>query len=568
MLGICGFTWFFTPALLLAFQTQGTAYQQAILSIQRQIEAGDLDGARSLANATYAKHPRDGGIENLIGVIEIQQGHNAEAVQAFTNAIEHAPRLVSAYLNLSRIEMQTAATDLKVRASALQHSIKAVQLDPASDEAHYNLANIYLWQKQYQLSVLQLEKLSASAKKQVGAEALFCADRAWLGKPDATETAVRELAANPDATEDDANSCLPALKIARRADLIEELFSQVSNRSKLSAEGMRTLGLAFEANGKLKDARTAFEKAFEADNRSVVILQDLARVAEASKDNEGALGYLAHARDISPSNPKLPYDFAAVCLRLNLFGEARKALEESVRLSPDDPDNNFALGLVVSFSADPSQALKYLKRYHELRPADPEGLLALGRANYAAKDFETATQWLKQAVSRPKTSADAHLYLGRIARQEGKLDEAVAELNTSIALNPKQAGAFSELGQISLLQRDFKQAERRFGSALSLEPENYSANFGLLQLYARTGDPRRDEQSKRFEAIKDKKDEQERQMMRTIEIRRGNQDLAQPTRACSCDFASTVPCNVSCSIPKQLESRRCFLCSRGQSAPP
>ncbi|MBS1803382.1 MAG: tetratricopeptide repeat protein [Acidobacteria bacterium] len=494
------------------------------MSIQRQIEERDLDGALRLAEATYAKYPRNGGIENLIGVIEVQQGHKAEAIQSFSKAIEHAPRLVGAYLNLSRVEMETAATDPKMRMSALQHSIKAVQLDPANDEAHYNLANIYLWQKQYQSSLSQLERLSQAARKQVGAEALFCADHAWLGQRSLTETAVHELAANSDATEDDGYTCLPALKKARRADLIEELFGQVGSHGKLSAEGLRTLGLAMEANGKLKNARATLEKAFEGSDRSVVILQDLARVAEAAKDNEGALGYLAHARDISPNDPKLPYEFAAVCLRLNLFGEARKALEESVRLAPDDPDGNYALGLVVSFSADPSQALKYLKRYHELRPNDPDGLLALGRANYAAKDFETATKWLKQAALQPKTSADADLYLGRIARQEGRFQEAVSELNRSIALNAKQASAFSELGQISLLQRDFKKAEQEFDSALSLDPENYSANFGLLQLFARTSDPRREEQSKRFDAIKDKKEEQERQMMRAIEIRRGEQN--------------------------------------------
>ncbi len=288
----------------------------------------------------------------------------------------------------------------------------------------------------------------------------------------------------------------------------------------LSAEGLRTLGLAMEANDKLKEARTVLENAFSASDHSVVILEDLARVARAAGDNDGALGYLAHARDLAPTDPKLPYDFAAICLRLNLFGEARKALEQSVRLAPDNPDYNFALGLVVSYSADPTQGLPYLKRFHEARPDDPEGLLALGTANYRAKDYDTATMWLNKAAASPKTAADAHLYLGRIARQESHFDQAITELNRSLALHPKQADALSELGQINLLQRHYNEAAEKFQAALSLDPENYTANFGLLQLYARTGDPRRDEQSKRFDALKDKKEEQDRQMMRVIEIRR------------------------------------------------
>ncbi len=50
--------------------------------------------------------------------------------QDFSAAIRHNPRLVSAYLNLSRIRMQTAATDMTARAEALRLSEKALLLDP------------------------------------------------------------------------------------------------------------------------------------------------------------------------------------------------------------------------------------------------------------------------------------------------------------------------------------------------------------------------------------------------------------------------------------------------------
>ena len=43
-------------------------------------------------------------------------------------------------------------------------------------------------------------------------------------------------------------------------------------------------------------------------------------------------------------------------------------------------------------------------------------------------------------------------------------------------------------------------------------------DFGLPQLYARTSDPRREEQSTRFEAIKQRNEEQVRNAMRVIEI--------------------------------------------------
>ena len=122
------------------------------------------------------------------------------------------------------------------------------------------------------------------------------------------------MAANPDLTEEDADTCLPALRDARRADLIEPLFAAVASRHSLSPAGLRILGLAQEAEGKLQPARATLENAFAADSKSVVILEDLTRVAKAANDNEGALGYLAHARDLQPDRPS-----ATVRVRRHLY---------------------------------------------------------------------------------------------------------------------------------------------------------------------------------------------------------------------------------------------------------
>jgi cytochrome c-type biogenesis protein CcmH/NrfG len=99
------------------------------------------------------------------------------------------------------------------------------------------------------------------------------------------------------------------------------------------------------------------------------------------------------------------------------------------------------------------------------------------------------------------------------------MEEATAELKQSLALRPDQPDALAELGQIGVQARDFSQAAGYFEQALRADPDNYAANFGLLQLYARTGDSRRDRQSQCFDQIKNKKEERDRQMMRVIEIR-------------------------------------------------
>ncbi len=163
------------------------------------------------------------------------------------------------------------------------------------------------------------------------------------------------MAANADLTEQDADTCLLPLREARRADLIEPLFTAAAQHQPLSPAGLRVLGLAQEAEGKLPAARTTLESAFSADPHSVAILEDLTRVAKAAHDDEGALGYLGHARALQPDNAALAFEFGTICVHMGLFAEARKAIGEALRISPDNPDYNLEMGLVVSFSEDPSQ---------------------------------------------------------------------------------------------------------------------------------------------------------------------------------------------------------------------
>ena len=499
--------------------SDSSAYKQTVLAIQEKIESGNLPEARALADHAAGAYPRDGGIENLLGIIEIEQGHTDIAAKAFSDAITHSPRLASAWLNLSRIKMATAATDTAARRDALRLSLKAIELEPANDEAHYQAATILSWNKDYPASLQHLQKLSPGSRTKIGAEALFCADYAAVGDREKTTAAVRAMENNPDLTEQDADTCLNGLRTARRADLIEQLLGAAATHQSLSPDGLRVLGLAQEADGKLPDARTTLENAFTANPSSVGILEDLARVAKAAGDNKGALGYIAHARDLQPQNDSLAYEFAVICVRMGLLAEARKALTEALHLAPNNPDYNLGMGIVVSFSADPSQALPYLTRYHELRPNDPAGVLQLGAASYRARDYDTAVKWLKPAASNKQTAPEAHFYLGRIARQEGRLDEATAELKQVLALHPGHADSLAELGQICVQNRDYTQASSYFDQALRTDFDNYAANFGLLQLYARTNDPRREQQSRRFDQIKNMQQEQQKEMMRVIEIR-------------------------------------------------
>src|ERR1017187_4709284 len=162
-------------------QTAAETYRQTMLSIQQQIEADNFDSARTMISAAASKYPSDGGLDNLLGVVEVKQGHVDKARQDFSAAIKHDPHLASASMNLSRIDMQSAADDLSRRTEARRLSEKVLQLDPSNDEAKYQLATIFAWDHSYKPSLDYLETLSQQSREQVGSEALRCSDEAALG---------------------------------------------------------------------------------------------------------------------------------------------------------------------------------------------------------------------------------------------------------------------------------------------------------------------------------------------------------------------------------------------------
>ncbi len=506
-------------AQAVAGQPSKEPYRELVLQIQQHMERNDLEGARSLIASAQAAFPANGGLENLLGVVEVQEGHADRALHEFSAAILHDPGLASAYLNLGRIYMQTAARDKTARASALRVYEKLLRMEPNHAEAHYQVAMLLMWDHNYERSLQHIARLSPDDRNRTGAQIVLCADEAALNHASAAEKAAAAIVAAPDLAEQDAMEVLPALRLAHRADLIESIFAAANDKNPLSADGLRILGLAQEGEGKLEIARTTLERAFTQSNSSVPILVDLTRVATADKDYQGALGYLAHARDLQPNEAGFAYEFGVLSLRLGLLGESRKAMGEAVKLSPDNPEYNFGMGTVSSFAQDATQGLPYLEKYHALRPADPKALLAIGTTYFRAKNYDSASKWLKQAITHDTTAADAHYYLGRIARVQGHVEDAKHELEQANSLAPERPDVLGELGQVFIASHEYSEAQTYLDRAVAHDPENYGANFGLLQLYARTGDPRREEQAKRFEEIKSKDEQHYQEMMRIISVR-------------------------------------------------
>ena len=495
-----------------------SSYRKVVQRIQQMIEDGQLPSAQEVLLMALKKFPSNSGLENLLGVVSVEQGDVASARQEFTLAIQHDPSLTSAYLNLGRLLMPSARDDRKSRQQAVQLYESVLQQDPQNEDAHFELAILRMWAMQYQKSLDDIARLPEEARQDIRVQVLICADQAGLGNRRKEQREVAWLESSPDLTEQDVMLALPALRSMHQPDVIDELLTAVSGHHTLSVQGLRLLGLAEEAEGRLQSAQTTLERVYERKPSCVTPLVDLTRVALEEKQYQSALGYLAHARALQPDNAGFAYEFGLICIKLGLLNETIKAMHDAVQLVPNNAEYNLGMGIIASYGANPSEAIPYLQKYRVLRPEDPEGMLALGEGLFRLGSLEDASAWLSMAAKYGATEARARYYLGRILDEEGKYSLALEQLRQSVQAKDTRADVYAELGKAYMQLNKYGAAGAALHHALGLDANSDSANLALLRLYAFTHDPRQEEQRKRFLAVQKQKQNLYLDALRTLRV--------------------------------------------------
>jgi len=493
------------------------ADEEQLVRIQQSIQSGDLRGARSKLREEVARLPGEPRIYNLLGVIEARENNFAAAESNFRRATQLAPRFVGAYLNLGRLYQEHASQQEAVE-KALDVYRKVLEFEPDHIEANYQAAFLLNKLGKFGPSLDHLARLPAEAQERSPALALRVVDNAALGRRAPAEACLKQLSAAGDLTEADVLPILPALHEHRADDLATRLLEALAQRGLSSKMGLQALAGLEENQGRLKEARESLEKDLQLEPPSVPVLTRLAKLAYQTGDLEGALGYLAHARDLEPRNAAIQFFFGMVCIELKLPPEARQSLKEAVRLSPDNPYYHYALGAVLLQEKNSDEAITHFRKYRDSRPHDPRGNFALGVAYFDAYQLDAARKELEAVAARPETRVGANLYLGRLAVREENLTEAADRLRKAVESDPSSPEPYAELALVHIRRREFALAETDLTRAIQIAPEHYRTNLNMLMLYQKTNDPRAEQQARRVEQLQKAGEERDRLLLRSLEI--------------------------------------------------
>jgi Flp pilus assembly protein TadD len=494
-----------TAFIILLSTALFAADQQTLLAIQDAITTGNLEAASKRLQTNLQAHPNDAGLLNLRGVVHAERGEVGAAQDDFARAVALAPDLMPAWQNLGR------ACQMDASNTCAEHAWKRVlRWHPTDVEAHKGLAVALQRSGNYADSLQAM----AGVPEDTAQLMVQCLDYSGLHQLEKADAAARNLAQHSDFAEGDLEAMNAAAPSARVI-----LGEALDARGELKLGGLKQLAMAYETANRLSDERKTLERIAAAEPQNTADLLELARIAEKQNDHTGALGYVGHARDLTPQDPQVHFLFGMVAAEMELPMEARRSFDKALQLAPANPDYNYAMGAVILTTRDAATAARYFQKFVDARPDDAKGHYALGLAEFTSGDYASASKQLQSVENNASFGGGAEFFLGRMARLDGDLEAAARYQAKAIAKLPRFAEPHTEMARVRMLEGKLDDAGAELKRALALNPQSFQANEQLLVLYKKTHDERASGQAEMVKKLDEERSKREDLMLRGVEIR-------------------------------------------------
>jgi len=450
------------------------------------IRKGELAQAETELNMVLGAQPREANALNLLGVVRAEQQRTAEAEKLFLRAVDVAPTLLGAYLNLGQLYEGNGKADRALWAYA-----EASKLAPDRPDIDYRLAGLYVERRDYKRALDYLEKIPQSLLS-VEHLSLIVECYLGLGRTKDAEAVAASLIQSGSLSAEAIAALASSFAEHKLPDKALEMLEAARQRTPDSFPILYNLGTVYYQKAELARAEEFYTAGLKLKPDDVLTLRALARVARASGDLEKALAYLIRARKIAPDSVPVLYDFGWTALNLNLIYDALPVLKRLHQMQPDEPGYLYALGIAYLQNGEAAQAEQLLKRFIELRPMDSRGYYVLGAALYSVKQYPQARAALERSLALAPY-ADAEYYLGMIAHNEGDAAQAITRLQSALKSEPNHQAAHAALGMVYAKQKNYAAARSELERAIALDPKDAAATYQLGLVYARLGEKERAE---------------------------------------------------------------------------
>lgn len=183
---------------------QLTVSERAQAALRKAFEAwerSDIQQSRAQAIRALQLHPNYGPALFLLGILQLRDGHPADALIDLLQAVQYNPNSPRTYLALS-----SAYNELHQPSQALYALSIMATLSPESWQRHYEAGRAYLGQSHFQAAIDEFDRAQQVAPHEiavlhVGRAHAQLGLRNYASARTELETVIRETPADPYAVE-------------------------------------------------------------------------------------------------------------------------------------------------------------------------------------------------------------------------------------------------------------------------------------------------------------------------------------------------------------------------------
>lgn len=331
------------------------------------------------------------------------------AIQSFERALDEDPdyALAEAALGEALWRLYRHDRDRVHVAPALEHCLRALELDARLPEAHLTMGMIHRDTGQPELAVTDF--LRAQELAPIDARVYAELGRAYTDLErfnEALATYEHGIALRPHDWLMHRNRGRFHWRRGE-LELAEESFRNVVEVTPDNFHGFSDLGGILLQAGKTEEARAAFERSL-AIQPNLPALANLGTLAYREDDFETATKHYRAALAISDTNHRLWGNLGGALMRLSGWeAEAEEAMHRAIGLGEAqlllEPRNASLLTVLSNYHAtvaDSVIALEYLERAVAIEPDNPQILFSAGHGYELIGRREQAFEFLRRAVTR------------------------------------------------------------------------------------------------------------------------------------------------------------------------
>ena len=164
----------------------------------------------------------------------------------------------------------------------------------------------------------------------------------------------------------------------------------------------------------------------------------------------------------------------AILKEIGRLKEALVAMQQSVRLAPDDSEAHNSLGVVYKQMECYAEAEVHYRQAIALTPEYHEAFNNLGNLFLHLKRFDEAEYYYRRAIQMRPDLAAAYNNLGTIYHESKRLAEAFASYQQAIELQPDYVKVYGNMGTALAYLSLYDDVVFHSNKALALSPEDVS----------------------------------------------------------------------------------------------